>query len=62
MQIFGIFKNSSFDVQTSIAQLILHVNSSAIYISKSKLVLSECNAFYFIAIAFIAFTLHEIKQ
>jgi hypothetical protein len=32
------------------------------YISKSKLVLSECNDIYFIAIAFIAFTLHEIKQ
>jgi hypothetical protein len=30
--------------------------------SKSKLVLSECNDLYFIAIAFIAFTLHEIKQ
>ena len=29
------------------------------YISKSKLVLSECNDLYFIA---IAFTLHEIKQ
>ena len=32
------------------------------YISKSKLVLSECTDLYFIAIAFIAFTLHEIKQ
>jgi hypothetical protein len=32
------------------------------YISKSKSVLSECNDLYFIAIAFIAFTLHEIKQ
>ena len=32
------------------------------YISKSKLVLYECNDLYFIAIAFIAFTLHEIKQ
>jgi hypothetical protein len=31
-------------------------------ISKSKLVLSECNDLYFFAIAFIAFTLHEIKQ
>jgi hypothetical protein len=29
------------------------------YISKSKLVLSECNDIYFIAIAFIAY---EIKQ
>jgi hypothetical protein len=26
------------------------------YISKSKLVLSECNDLYFVAIAFIAFT------
>ena len=32
------------------------------YTSKSKLVLSECNDLYFIAIAFIAFTLHEIKH
>jgi hypothetical protein len=32
------------------------------YISKSKLGLTECNDIYFIAIAFIAFTLHEIKQ
>ena len=32
------------------------------YISKSKLVLSECNDLYFIAIALIAFTLHKIKQ
>jgi hypothetical protein len=31
------------------------------YLSKSKLVLSECNDLYFIAIAFIDFTLHEIK-
>jgi hypothetical protein len=32
------------------------------YLSKSKLVFSECNDLYFIAIAFIAFTLHEIKH
>ena len=32
------------------------------YIPKSKLVFSECNDLYFIAIAFIAFTTHEIKQ
>jgi hypothetical protein len=32
------------------------------YISNSKLVLSKCNDLYFTAIAFIAFTLHEIKQ
>jgi hypothetical protein len=32
------------------------------YASKSKLLLSECNDLYFIAIAFIAFTLNEIKQ
>jgi hypothetical protein len=31
-------------------------------ISQFKLVLSECNDLYFIAISFIAFTLHEIKQ
>ena len=29
---------------------------------KSKLILCEWNAFYFIEIAFIDFTLHEIKQ
>jgi hypothetical protein len=32
------------------------------YVSKSKFVLSQCNDLYFIAMAFIAFTLHEIKQ
>ena len=31
-------------------------------ISKSKLILCEWNAFYFSDIAFIDFTLHEIKQ
>ena len=32
------------------------------YISKSKLILCDWNAFYFIEIAFIDFTLHETKQ
>ena len=32
------------------------------YISKSKLILREWNAFYFSEIAFIYFMLHEIKQ
>ena len=32
------------------------------YISKSKLILCEYNAFYFSEMAFIGFTLHEIKQ
>ena len=40
----------------------MHAGKFKCYISKSKLVLSECNDLYFIAIAFIAFTLHEIKQ
>ena len=31
-------------------------------ILKSKLILCEWNAFYFIEIAFIGFTLHEVKQ
>ena len=31
-------------------------------ILKSKLIFWEWNAFYFIAIAFIDFTLHEMKQ
>ena len=31
-------------------------------ILKSKLILCEWNAFHFIEIAFIGFTLHEIKQ
>ena len=35
---------------------------AAARISKSKLVHYECNDLYFIAIAFIAFKLHEIKQ
>ena len=32
------------------------------YISKSKLIICEYNAYYFSEIAFIDFTLHEIKQ
>ena len=32
------------------------------YISKSKLILCEQNAFYFSEIGFTNFTLHEIKQ
>jgi hypothetical protein len=32
------------------------------YISKSKLILCEYNAFYFGEIAVIGFTVHEIKQ
>ena len=32
------------------------------YISKSKLIFCEWNAFHFSEIAFINFTLHEIKQ
>ena len=32
------------------------------FISKSKLILCEYNAFYYSEIAFIDFTLHEIKQ
>ena len=31
-------------------------------ILKSKLIFCEWNAFYFIEIAFIGFTLHEIRQ
>ena len=31
-------------------------------ILKSKFIICESNAFYFIEIAFIGFTLHEIKQ
>jgi hypothetical protein len=32
------------------------------YVSKSKLIFCEYNAFYYSEIAFIDFTLHEIKQ
>ena len=48
---------------------LLNVNSSVniawktkCYISKSKLILCEYNAFYYSEIAFVDFTLHEIKQ
>jgi hypothetical protein len=55
-----------FKRQNSVFKVKLNSKSSDItikcYISKSKLVLSECNDLYFIAIAFIAFTLHESKQ
>jgi hypothetical protein len=61
MQIFGIFKNSSFQ-RSNINSAVNIACKFKFYISKSKLVLSECNDLYFIAIAFIVFTLHEIKQ
>jgi hypothetical protein len=61
MLIFIIFKNSITVVQRS--NINGEVNIACkfkCYISKSKLVLSECNDLYFIVIAaFIAFTLHS---
>jgi hypothetical protein len=51
MLIFGIFKNSKYCMLIQV-----------LYTSKFKVVLSECNDLYFIAIVFIDFTLHEIKQ
>ena len=61
MQIFGISKTV---VQRS------NINSAVNIACKFKcyiyqnlsIVLSECNDLYFIAIAFIAFTFHEIKE
>jgi hypothetical protein len=44
-----------------VSRSILHVNSNVTN-QNLKLVISECNDLYFIAIAFIAFTLHEVKQ
>ena len=58
---FWHFQKQQFNVQTSTAQSNIPCKFKC-YISKSKLVLSKCNDLYFIAIAFIAFTLHEIKQ
>ncbi len=55
-----IFKRFTFE--TSIALSISRGKLIKCYISKSKLILREYNAFYFSEIAFIGFTLHEIKQ
>ena len=60
MLIFVIFKNS---IQCSNMNSAVNIACKfKCYISKSTLVLSECNDLYFIAIAFIAFTSHEIKR
>ena len=60
MLIFHLFRNASltlkFNISVNIARKI------ECYISKSKLILCEWNAFYFSEIAFIDFTLPEIKQ
>ena len=58
MLIFDILRNSSstFNSAVNIACKF------KCYISKSKLLLSECNNIYFITIALIVFALHEIKQ
>ena len=40
----------------------MELSISICYISKSKLILCEYNAFYFSEIAVIGFTVHEIKQ
>jgi predicted transcriptional regulator of viral defense system len=60
MQIFNIVKYAysiyNVDSSVNIAQIF------KCYISKSKLALSEYNITYLSAIAFIVFTLHEIKQ
>jgi hypothetical protein len=55
MLIFGIFKNSSLTF-INISSTVNIACEFECYISKSKLVLSECNDLYFIATAFIAFT------
>ena len=54
--------NKYFSNITSIRAYIYRGYYTAARISKSKLVHYECNDLYFIAIAFIAFKLHEIKQ
>ena len=60
MLIFHLFRNASltlkFNISVNIARKI------ECYISKSKLILCEWSAFYFSEIAFIEFTLLEIKQ
>ena len=61
MLIFGFFSKTVVQ-RSNINSAVKIACKFKCYISKSKLVLSECNALYFIVIAFIAFTLHEIKQ
>ena len=60
MLIFRPF-HKRFTFETPIALSISRAKIKC-YISKSKLILWEYNAFYFREIAFIGFTLHEIKQ
>ena len=58
MLIFHLFRNASLSVNIS-ANIARKIQC---YISKSKLILCEWNAFYFSEIASIDFMSHEIKQ
>ena len=60
MLIFHLFRNASLTLKRQ--YLCQYRRKIECYISKSKLILCEWNAFYFSEIAFIDFTLHKIKQ
>ena len=55
-QFLKLYATSNTCISVNIARKI------KCYISKSKLIICEYNGFYFSEIAFISFTLHEIKQ
>ena len=59
MLIFHLFRNVSLTLKR---QYLGEYRVENRVLSKSKLILCEWNAFYFSEIAFIDFTLHEIKQ
>ena len=58
--IFGLSK--TVVQRSNISSAVNIASKFKCYISKSKLILSECNDLSFIAIAFIAFTLNQIKR
>ena len=60
MLIFHLFRNASLTLKRQ--YLCQYLAEKECYISKSKLILCEWNAFYFSEITFIDFMLHEIKQ
>ena len=60
MLIFHLFRNASLTLKRQ--YLCQYRAEIECYISKSKLILCEWNGFYFSEMAFIEFTLHEIKQ
>ena len=60
MLIFHLFRNAGLTLKRQ--YLCQYRPEKKVLYIKSKLILCEWNAFHFSEIAFINFTLHEIKQ